>query len=83
MKRVFYLASVGLLLVSLAGCNNGWPKLFCNSCNDECSEVIEDGECCNSSAYYAPSSPPVQYAPSPAPTKVDELPMPGPDRSST
>ena len=83
MKRVFYLASVGLLLVSLAGCNRGWPSCFCNNNDEEGYEIVEGGECCNSSGYYAPSSPAVQYVPSPAPTKVDELPMPGPDRSST
>ena len=26
MKRLFYVASVGLLMVSLAGCNRGWPR---------------------------------------------------------
>jgi hypothetical protein len=82
MKRVFFLAGMGLLLSSLAGCNSGWPSLFCNN-NNDCYEVIEGGECCESSAYYAPSSPAVEYVPSPARSRVDELPMPGPDRSST
>ena len=86
MKRMFHWASVGLLLVGLAGCNSGWPNLFCCSQkNEECYEVMEGGECCDSTNYYAPSDSAVQYVPAPsqAPTKVDELPMPGPDRSST
>lgn len=90
MKRMFYLASVGLLLASLAGCNRGWPSCFgtngnsfCSNGNDECCEVIQGDECCESNGYYAPSSPAVQYVPSPVPSKVDELPMPGPDTSRT
>jgi len=83
MKRVFFVASMGLLLVGLAGCNRGWPSLFCNN-NNDCYEVIEgDAGCCESNAYYAPSRPAVEYMPSPARSRVDELPMPGPDRSST
>lgn len=82
MKRVFVLASMGLFLVSLAGCNRGWPSLFCNS-GSECYEIIEGEECCESSTYYTPSSPAIEYVPSPTRSKVDELPMPGPDRSST
>jgi hypothetical protein len=86
MKRMFQVASVGLLLVGLTGCSSGWPNLFCcNRNNEECSEVIEGGECGDSTNYYAPSDSAVQYVPAPSrtPTKVDELPMPGPDRSST
>jgi hypothetical protein len=83
MKRLFYVASAGLLFVSLAGCNRGWPSLFCNNNDDACCEVVEGGECCESSGYYGASSPAVQYVPAPAPTKVDELPMPGPDNSRT
>ena len=86
MKRLFYVAGAGLLVVSLAGCNRGWPSCFCNNNlwnNDECCEVIEDGECCESSEYYGASSPAIQYVPSPAPTKVDELPLPGPDTSKS
>lgn len=87
MKRMFHLAAVGMLLVGLSGCNSGWPSLFCcnKNNNEECYEVIEGGECCDSTNYYSPSDAGVQYVPTPtrAPTKVDELPMPGPDRSST
>ena len=83
MKRLIFVASVGFLLVSLTGCNSGWPSCFCNNNNDECCEVVEGGECCESNAYYGASSPAVQYVPSPASTKVDELPMPGPDNSKT
>ncbi|NLF67882.1 MAG: hypothetical protein GX575_02385 [Candidatus Anammoximicrobium sp.] len=83
MKRLFYVASVGLVLVSLAGCNRGWPSLFCLNQYDECCEVIEDGESCDAEVYYGSSSPAVQYVPAPAPTKVDELPLPGPDNSKT
>ena len=35
MKRMFHLASVGMLLVGLAGCNSGWPNLFCCGQNNE------------------------------------------------
>ncbi len=87
MKRMFHLAAVGMLLVGLSGCNSGWPSLFCcnKNKNEECYEVIEGGECCDSTNYYSPSDAGVQYVPAPtrAPTKVDDLPLPGPDRSST
>jgi hypothetical protein len=82
MKRVVFLASMGLFLVSLTGCNRGWPSLFCNN-GTECYEVIEGADGCETSSYYTPSSPAIEYVPSPARSKVDELPMPGPDRSST
>ena len=83
MKRFYFVAGIGLLMVSLTGCNRGWPSLFCNNGCDEYCEVIEDGECSESNAYYGASSPAVQYMPAPAPTKVDELPLPGPDNSKT
>ncbi len=87
MKRVFILTCACLLTTALAGCNRGWPGLFCSVYNDDCCEVIESGsDCCNSSSYYAPSGSTIEYAPAPtsAPvrSRVDELPMPGPDRSS-
>ena len=86
MKRLFCVASAGLLMVCLAGCSRGWPSCFCNNNNnDECCEVIQGDECCESNSYYGASGPAVQYvpSPSPAPTKVNELPMPGPDTSKT
>lgn len=87
MKRLFYVACAGLLVVSLAGCSRGWPSCFCNNNNDECCEVIQGDECCDSNVYYGSSGPAVQYAPAPtpapSPSKVNELPMPGPDTSKT
>ena len=84
MKRLFYVASAGLLVISLAGCSRGWPSCFCNNNNnDECCEVIEGDECCESNAYYGASGPAVQVVPTPAPAKVNELPMPGPDTSKS
>lgn len=81
MKRVCCVVGVGLFLVSLAGCSRGWPSLFCMN-GFQCYEVVQETECGNSEAYYAPSAPTIEYLPAPTRSRSDELPMPGPDRSS-
>jgi hypothetical protein len=48
MKRALCLMTLGLVTIAMAGCNRGWPSLFCRQ---DCGyEVIEQCDPCTT--YY-------------------------------
>ena len=74
MKKVSGLLAVAVLTLGLTGCNNGWPRMFCNDCTYDA--VYEDCDPCTS--YYGGETDGGGWVSEPTPAGMDTVPVPGP-----
>jgi len=79
MKKLYFLASVGLLTACLAGCNRGWPDCFSRGLTYTPQTYETCDPCCEGEgygSYYV--EPGGEWVPASTPITVDSLPTPGP-----
>lgn len=78
MKKSVCWLVISVLTLSLAGCNSGWPKLFC--CQRGYAEQEAYGECCEPSdpcaSGYAPVTSGSEWRTVPSAGTVETLPGP-------
>ena len=82
MKKLYYLAIVGLLTTCLAGCNRGWPNCFSRGMSYAPQTCEPCESCCEGEAYEGYENyyvePGAEWVPATTPTPVESLPTPGP-----
>ena len=84
MRTLYSLATLGVLLTGLVGCNVSWPSCFsrqggCLSggCLGRNQIPMQSYDCCDPcESYYVPGEMDVEWGPA---TTVQDLPMPGPE----
>ncbi len=75
MKKLYFLASVGLLTACLAGCNRGWSGCFSRGLTYTPESYENCDPCCESEGY---ESYYVEPGGEWVPTTVESIPTPGP-----
>lgn len=79
MKNSLCWLAISVLTLSVAGCNHGWPGLFCRQRAFAATEAYEGCEPCDPCTNgYAPATAGAEWRSVPSAGAAETLPLPGP-----